>query len=80
MAPGDHDLEAAASELAERLARASRPTARVAYNYRWSWARDGPACFEALDPDRWARVGANPVRMLRGRLPPVSSEPPPTLN
>ncbi len=65
MLAGDHDLEAATAELAERLPEPLVPLARVAYNYRWSWAADGPACFAALDPDRWARVGGNPVRMLR---------------
>jgi starch phosphorylase len=65
MVPGDHDVEAAAAELAERVPDPLVPLARVAYNYRWSWAPDGPACFGALDPERWRRVGANPVRMLR---------------
>ncbi len=58
--PGEHDVEAAAAELAERLPEPLVPLARVAYNYRWSWAPDGPACFGALDPERWARVGSNP--------------------
>jgi starch phosphorylase len=69
MVPGDHDLDAAASALADRLPEPLVPLARVAYNYRWSWAADGPPCFEALDPDRWTRVGANPVRMLRETAP-----------
>ncbi len=63
--PGDHDLEAATAALAERLPEPLVPLARVAYNFRWSWAPDGPDCFAALDPDRWARVGGNPLRMLR---------------
>ncbi|HMK10414.1 MAG TPA: alpha-glucan family phosphorylase, partial [Acidimicrobiales bacterium] len=65
MFAGDHDVEAAAAELAARLPEPLVPLARVAYNYAWSWAADGPNCFAALDPDRWMRVRANPVRMLR---------------
>ena len=65
MVPGEHDVEAAAAELAERLPEPLMPLARVAYNYRWSWAPDGAACFGALDPERWVAVGSNPVRMLR---------------
>jgi len=50
--------------LAERLPEALRPLARVAYDYRWSWARDGDALFADIDPHRWERSGRNPVRFL----------------
>lgn len=62
--PGDRDVEAAAATLAERLPEPLRPLARVAYNYRWAWADDGPALFGSIDEERWARVGGNPVRLL----------------
>jgi glycogen phosphorylase len=62
--PGSRDIDAAVSALAGRLPGALAPLARVAYNYRWSWLPDGPATFATVDPDRWARLGANPVRLL----------------
>ncbi len=64
MAAGDHDVAAAVAVLAARLPEPLKPLARLAYNYRWSWAPDGAATFEAVDPERWARVSANPVRLL----------------
>ena len=64
MAPGDHDVAAAVAALAARLPEPLVPLAQLAYNYRWSWEPDGDATFAALDPDRWERVGANPVRQL----------------
>ena len=64
MFAGDHDIERAVANLAAELPEPITPLARVAYDYRWSWAADGPACFEELDPERWARTGRNPVRLL----------------
>lgn len=64
MYPGDSDIDAAVAELAETLPDALRPLARVAYDYRWCWAADGAATFEAIDAQRWARCAANPLRFL----------------
>ncbi|HPO20398.1 MAG TPA: DUF3417 domain-containing protein, partial [Rubrivivax sp.] len=64
MFAGDSDIDAAAAELAQTLPEALRPLARVAYDYRWSWAADGAALFEALDAQGWARRQANPLRTL----------------
>lgn len=61
---GSRDIDAAVSALAGRLPGPLAPLARVAYNYRWSWLPDGPATFATVDPDRWARLGGNPVRLL----------------
>ena len=62
--PGDRDVAFAVAALADRLPVELRPLARVAYNYRWAWADDGGEVFAAIDADRWARVGGNPVRLL----------------
>ena len=62
--PGDREVETAVALLADRLPAELAPLARVAYNYRWSWADDGAALFADIDADRWARVGGNPVRLL----------------
>jgi starch phosphorylase len=78
MAPGDHDVAAAVAALAARLPEPLGPLAELAYNYRWSWVPDGAPTFAAVDPDRWARVGANPVRLLldvpAARLAQVASD------
>ncbi|MDP2000071.1 MAG: alpha-glucan family phosphorylase [Rhodoferax sp.] len=61
---GDHDMERAVKELAQVLPEPLRALARIAYDYRWSWSKDGAAMFEAIDPPRWARTGHNPRRLL----------------
>ena len=64
MFAGDHDIERAVVELEVFLPGPLRPLARIAYDYRWSWSADGAAMFEAIDPERWARTGHNPRRLL----------------
>jgi starch phosphorylase len=71
--PGGADLDARVSVLAERLTEGLRPLARVAYNYRWAWAEDGPEVFRDVNPHRWALSGQNPVRFL-GDLWPATQE------
>ena len=63
--PGETDRRAAEAALADRLPAALAPLAAVAYNYRWSWVRGGAEAFAAIDPERWERCGANPVRLLQ---------------
>ena len=72
-APGAADLESRIAVLAERLTPGLRPLARVAYNYRWAWAEDGPEVFADINPHRWANSGQNPVRFL-GDLWPATQE------
>ncbi|MBK6277698.1 MAG: DUF3417 domain-containing protein [Gammaproteobacteria bacterium] len=64
MFPGERDIDRAVAELQEGLPERLRPLARVAYDYRWCWAADGPAVFAAIDPERWVRTGGNPRRLL----------------
>jgi glycogen phosphorylase len=64
MYAGDGDMERAVAELAVVLPVALQPLARVAYDYRWSWARDGADVFEAIDRERWLRADRNPRRLL----------------
>jgi len=66
---GRRDLERAADGLATRIPDALGVFARLAYNYRWAWDPDGPAVFEAIDPERWDRVAENPVRLLQEAAP-----------
>jgi len=62
---GERDLSRAAAELASRVPERLGVLARLAYNYRWSWWPGGHELFEAVDPDRWARTGYNPVHLLQ---------------
>ncbi len=55
----------AAAELAERLPDALAPLARLAFNYRWSWLPGGSELFNAVDAERFAVCGQNPVRLLQ---------------
>jgi glycogen phosphorylase len=64
MFPGDSDIDRAVAELEHRLPEALQPLARVAYDYRWTWAIDGAATFEAIDAGRWGHCAANPLRLL----------------
>ena len=69
MPAGDRDLDAAAQALASRLPEPLRDLARLAYNYEWSWQAGSAALFEDIEPQRWALVAANPVRLLEEAEP-----------
>jgi starch phosphorylase len=62
---GQIDILAAAEDLAERIPEALAPLARVAYNYRWSWAPGGPELFRGVDSERFDLCMRNPVRLLQ---------------
>jgi glycogen phosphorylase len=62
---GDRELARAAESLAARLPAPLAPFARLAFNYRWSWARSGHELFRAVDAHRFAVCGENPVRLLQ---------------
>ena len=57
---GRRDVERAVAELAERLPRALRPLAALAYDYRWTWVPDEAAAFRDVDPSLWERTHGNP--------------------
>ena len=69
--PGAEDVSRAVALLAARLPAPLRPLARVAYNYRWSWAERGPDLFQRIDPYRWELAGENPVRLLSDAPDPI---------
>ena len=68
-APGAVDLEARAAVLAHELTDGLKPLARVAYNYRWSWTREGEDVFRDIHAHRWELSGGNPVRFLADLWP-----------
>ncbi len=61
---GDQDIDRAALLLASRIPAPLGLLARVAYNYRWSWATRGPGAVPLRRPHRWELRGENPVRLL----------------
>jgi starch phosphorylase len=65
MNDGREDVRRAAQELADRLPDPLAPLARIAFNYRWSWLPGGPELFAAVDAERFAIAGQNPVRLLQ---------------
>ncbi len=69
--PGSDDVSRAVALLAARLPAPLRPLARIAYNYRWSWAEHGPELFRTIDPYRWELAGENPVRLLSDAPDPI---------
>ncbi len=69
MTEGREDIQAAVSELAERLPAPLAPLARLAYNYRWSWLPGGAEVFAAIDRERFELCLRNPVRLLQEASP-----------
>ncbi|MGQ4366199.1 glycosyltransferase family 1 protein [Streptomyces sp. SAS_272] len=47
-----------------------RPLSDLARNLRWSWHAETRDLFRSVDPERWARLGGDPVRLLGG-VPPA---------
>src|ERR1051326_5583626 len=41
-----------------------KPLEKLAWNYWWSWAPDGPEIFRDLDPGLWQQVEQNPKALL----------------
>jgi starch phosphorylase len=62
---GRRDIAQAVEGLAARLPEPLGVLARIAYDYSWAWDADGPGLFEAVDAQRWAACGQNPVRLLQ---------------
>jgi starch phosphorylase len=62
---GQRDVQRAADARAARLPPSLGGLARLAYNYHWSWQRDGGEIFRGIDPQRWASVAGNPVHLLQ---------------
>ncbi|USQ83568.1 glycosyltransferase family 1 protein [Streptomyces phaeoluteigriseus] len=43
-----------------------RPLSDLARNLRWSWHAETRELFRSVDPEHWATVGGDPVRLLGG--------------
>jgi glycogen phosphorylase len=64
MVPRRTDLRRRVARLTSLLPAPLEPLAKLAYNYRWSWAPNGPSVFRDIDAYRWQRSNRNPVRLL----------------
>jgi len=62
---GAKDIRRAAQILASRVPGRLAPLAEVAYNFSWTWRRDGEQIFRAIDSYRWRMCRLNPVRLLQ---------------
>jgi starch phosphorylase len=62
---GQEELAARVALLMDRLPADLKPLAPLAYNYRWSWARDGADVFREIAPEAWALSGQNPLLFLQ---------------
>ncbi|OQD56642.1 glycogen phosphorylase [Streptomyces phaeoluteigriseus] len=56
-----------------------RPLSDLARNLRWSWHAETRELFRSVDPEHWATVGGDPVRLLGGvraaRLQELAEDP-----
>src|SRR2546427_2706386 len=61
------------------LPQTLQPLEKLAWNYWWSWAADGPDVFRDVDPGLWAQCEQNPrvllARVSDLRLAQVAAEP-----
>jgi len=62
---GARDIRRAAQILASRVPGRLAPLAEVAYNFSWTWRRDGEPLFRSIDAYRWRTCRQNPVRLLQ---------------
>src|SRR5512143_2791517 len=67
--PGWSDVRRAADQLTARLPARIAPLARLAFNYAWSWTRNGDELFASVDAHRWEACQRNPVRLLQEAHP-----------
>jgi starch phosphorylase len=60
----DVEIEPNAEIRARELPATLKPLEKLAWNYWWSWAPDGPEIFRDLDPGLWQQVEQNPKALL----------------
>lgn len=60
----DVEIETKAAIRARELPATLKALDRIAANYWWSWAPDGPEIFRDLDPGIWRQVEQNPRALL----------------
>jgi starch phosphorylase len=60
----ENEIKRESAVRARELPTTLRPLEKLARNYWWSWAPDGPEIFRDLDPGLWQQVELNPKALL----------------
>jgi starch phosphorylase len=60
----DVEIETKPGVRARQLPATLKPLDKLAWNYWWSWAPDGPEIFRDLEPGVWRQVEQNPGTLL----------------
>jgi starch phosphorylase len=60
----DVEIETKPGVRARELPATLKPLDKLAWNYWWSWAPDGPEIFRDLEPGVWRQVEQNPRALL----------------
>jgi len=59
-----NEIKSESALRARELPTTLKPLEKLAWNYWWSWAPDGPEIFRDLDPGLWQQVEQNPKALL----------------
>ncbi len=60
----ENEIKSEIAVRARELPTTLKPLEKLAWNYWWSWAPDGPEIFRDLDPGLWQQVEQNPKALL----------------
>ncbi len=60
----DNEIKSETAVRARELPTTLKPLEKLAWNYWWSWAPDGPEIFRDLGPGLWQQVEQNPKALL----------------
>ena len=75
----DVEVETSEAVRARELPPTLKPLEKLAWNYWWSWAPDGPEIFRDLDPGVWQQCEQNPRALLAQtsdlRLAQIAADP-----
>jgi starch phosphorylase len=60
----ENEIKSESAVRARELPTTLKALDKLAWNYWWSWAPDGPEIFRDLDPSLWQQVEQNPKALL----------------
>lgn len=60
----ENEIKSESAVRARELPTTLKSLEKLAWNYWWSWAPDGPEIFRDLDPGLWQQVEQNPKALL----------------
>src|ERR1043165_9415262 len=75
----DVEIQSKAPQRARELPAPLKALDKLAWNYWWSWAPDGPEIFRDLEPALWQQCELNPRALLAQvsdlRLAQIAADP-----